>query len=90
LRLDPAVVSAALRPLLLSWQQPGLAAAQPAGDPAAVAAAAAAARSADSSSSSSSSALSLAARVALARQLCRAAGLHRIQAEQVRQLVYTC
>jgi hypothetical protein len=51
-------------------------AAQPAGDPATAAAAAAAA-------GSSSSGVSLTARIALALQLCRAAGLHRIQAEQV-------
>jgi hypothetical protein len=71
------VAAAALRPLLLSWQQPGLSTAQPAGDPAAAA----------SSSSSSSSRVSLTARVALARQLCRAAGLHRIQGEQVMALM---
>jgi hypothetical protein len=82
LRLDSALVAAVLRPLLLSWQPPAYPAARPAGGH--TAAATSSSGSSSSSSSSSSSGVCLTQRVALARHLCKVAGLHRIQAEQVR------
>lgn len=70
-KLDAALVTAALRPLLLPWQQPNSSSSS----------------SFDDGYGSSACWLPLSQRVALARQFGKSAGLHRIQTEQVCRLL---